>query len=102
VKPWRRDVRFTLFPMDPQKLYVNFGFWDVVRRREPFPPGHHNRLVEAKVEELGGIKSLYSDSYYDPETFWRLYNGPAYRALKQKYDPDGRAPDLYEKCVLKK
>jgi len=102
VKPWRRDVRFTLFPMDPQKLYVNFGFWDVVRRREPFPPGHHNRLVEAKVEELGGIKSLYSDSYYDPETFWRLYNGPVYRALKQKYDPDGRAPDLYEKCVLRK
>jgi len=102
VKPWRRDERFTLFPMDAERLYVNFGFWDVVRRREPFPAGHHNRLVEAKVEELGGIKSLYSDSYYDPETFWRLYNGPAYRTLKQKYDPAGRAPDLYEKCVLRK
>ncbi|MEJ5210064.1 MAG: FAD-binding oxidoreductase [Burkholderiales bacterium] len=101
VKPWRRDVRFTLFPMDPERLYVNFGFWDVVRRREPFAPGHHNRLIEEKVAELGGIKSLYSDSYYDPETFWRIYNRPAYEALKRKYDPAGRARDLYQKCVLK-
>lgn len=101
VKPWRDDVRFTLFPMRPGTLYVNFGFWDVVRRREPFPPGYHNRLIEEKVEALGGIKSLYSDSYYDPETFWRIYNRPAYEALKARYDPAGRTRDLYQKCVLK-
>jgi len=42
---------------------VNFGFWDVVRTREP-----HARM-------------------------------DAYEALKRKYDPDGRALGLYEKCV---
>jgi len=99
IRPQGR--RFTLYPMDPDTLYVNFGFWDVVRRRQPFPPGHHNRLVEAKVAELGGIKSLYSESYYDEATFWRIYDGAAYRALKAKYDPQGRLKDLYQKCVLR-
>jgi hypothetical protein len=28
-----------------------------------------------------------------------LYNGAAYQGLKQDYDPDGRLPDLYAKCV---
>jgi hypothetical protein len=87
--------------MDPDTLYLNFGFWDVVRRRQAFAPGQHNRLVEAKVAELGGIKSLYSDSYYEPDAFWRIYDGLAYRALKGKYDPEGRARDLYQKCVLR-
>jgi FAD/FMN-containing dehydrogenase len=101
VRPWRDDVQFTLFPMKPGQLYVNFGFWDVVRRRETFPAGHHNRLIENKVAELGGVKSLYSDSWYEPEAFWRIYNRPAYDALKQKYDPGHAAKDLYQKCVLK-
>jgi FAD/FMN-containing dehydrogenase len=101
VRARQPDVRFTLYPMKPDTLYVNFGFWDVVRRRKAFPPGHHNRLVEQKVAELGGIKSLYSDSYYEPEEFWRIYDGPAYQALKKKYDPEGDLKDLYQKCVLR-
>ncbi|MGQ9685733.1 MAG: FAD-binding oxidoreductase [Thiobacillaceae bacterium] len=99
IRPQGR--RFTLYPMDPGTVYVNFGFWDVVRRRQAFPPGHHNRLIELKVEELGGIKSLYSDSYYPEDEFWRIYDGAAYRALKAKYDPQGRLKDLYQKCVLR-
>lgn len=98
VRPYERDEQFTLFPMQDQ-LHVNFGFWDVVRRRHGFEAGHHNKLVENKVAELGGIKSLYSDSFYDEETFWRIYDGAAYRALKGKYDAQGRARNLYQKCV---
>jgi len=101
IRPYRADGQFTLFPMNPGQLYVNFGFWDVVRRKQAFPPGHHNQLIEKKVAELGGIKSLYSDSYYDPEAFWSIYNRPAYEALKQKYDSGHAAKDLYQKCVLK-
>jgi FAD/FMN-containing dehydrogenase len=101
VRARRRDVRFTLYPMEPDTLYVNFGFWDVVRRSKPFPPSHHNRLAERKVAELEGIKSLYSEAYYEPEEFWRIYDGPAYRSLKKKYDPHGDLEDLYQKCVLR-
>jgi FAD/FMN-containing dehydrogenase len=93
--------RFELYRMDPTKLYVNFGFWDVIQGREPRPEGHYNRLVENKVLELGGNKSLYSDSYFTPEQFWSVYNRAAYDVLKRKYDPQGRLKDLYRKCVLR-
>lgn len=93
---------FLLYPLEPGQLYVNFGFWDVVKRRRPFPPGYHNRLIEDKVQALGGIKSLYSESYFAEDEFWRIYNGEAYRRLKARYDPDGAFPDLYQKCVLRR
>jgi FAD/FMN-containing dehydrogenase len=92
--------QFTLYPMR-HDWYVNFGFWDVKRTRDAHPAGHFNRLIERKVVELGGIKSLYSDSYFPEDEFTRLYGGAGYRALKAKYDPDGAFPGLYAKCVLK-
>jgi FAD/FMN-containing dehydrogenase len=96
-----RADRFCLYPLRPGALYVNFGFWDVVRTSGEHSNGHFNRLVEHEVEALGGIKSLYSDSYYAPDRFWQTYGGEAYRALKARYDPDGNFPDLYSKCVLR-
>lgn len=92
---------FPLYPLRTDVLYVNFGFWDVVRRRQAFERGHHNRMIEDEVEELGGIKSLYSDSYFDRDAFWRIYGGAVYDALKAKYDPNGVLKTLYEKCVLR-
>jgi FAD/FMN-containing dehydrogenase len=92
--------RFTLYPMR-HDWYVNFGFWDVKRTRDAHPPGHFNRMIERKVTELGGIKSLYSDSFFAEEEFARLYGGDFFRQLKVKYDPGSAFPDLYAKCVLR-
>ena len=92
--------RFTLYPIQ-HDWYVNFGFWDVKRTRDAHAPGHFNRMIEEKVHELGGIKSLYSDSFFPERDFYKRYGGPAYDALKGKYDPSGAFPRLYEKCVLK-
>jgi FAD/FMN-containing dehydrogenase len=100
VRPYDRHARFDLYPMDPDTLYVNFGFWDVIRGRKRLPEGYYNRRVEQQVMALGGMKSLYSDSYFTPEEFWGMYNRPAYTLLKQKYDPRGFLKDLYKKCVL--
>ncbi|MBV8033087.1 MAG: FAD-binding oxidoreductase [Betaproteobacteria bacterium] len=91
---------FTLYPMRSD-WYVNFGFWDVKRTREAHPAGHFNRLIERKVAELGGIKSLYSDSFFPQEEFGRLYAGAAYARIKARYDASGAFPTLYEKCVLR-
>jgi FAD/FMN-containing dehydrogenase len=101
TRAYRADAQFDLYRLDPRKLYVNFGFWDVISGREPLPEGFYNRQVERKVGELGGMKSLYSDSFFTPEEFWQIYNRAAYDRLKQKYDPAGRLKDLYSKCVLK-
>ena len=100
IGPQPHSGRFSLYPVKSE-WYVNFGFWDVKRTREAHPAGHFNRLIEGKVAELGGIKSLYSDSYFGREEFARFYGGDSYKKLKAKYDPQGAFPMLYDKCVLR-
>jgi FAD/FMN-containing dehydrogenase len=95
----RGDQSWPLYPLQPHRAYVNFGFWGTV----PLPPGkvngHYNRLVEDLVTSLGGHKGLYSTSFYSQEDFWALYNGQAFTALKRDYDAAGRLAGLYDKCV---
>lgn len=99
IRPLKQNAGFSLYPMVPEKLYVNFGFWNVIKSREKMGPGHYNRLVEKKVRELGGMKSLYSEAYYPPEQFWDIYNKDEYFFLKSRYDPERKLMDLYAKCV---
>jgi FAD/FMN-containing dehydrogenase len=96
------DAEATLYPLPRGALSVNFGFWDTVSSRDARPAGFVNRRIEGKVREVGGIKSLYSDSYFTEDEFSSIYNGEVYRALKQRYDPDGTLGDLYAKCVLRR
>jgi FAD/FMN-containing dehydrogenase len=86
-----------LSPLPAGKLYVNFGFWDVIPTTHE--KGHFNRKIEQKTMDLGGAKGLYSTAWYDESTFWKIYDQPRYTQLKQTYDPDGLFPDLYAKCV---
>lgn len=97
--PLRATGDWPLYPLEPGKLYVNFGFWGLVPLPRGQFDGYYNRLIESSVHELDGHKSLYSTSYYGREQFWQLYNGDAYWPIKQEYDPDGRLLDLYDKCV---
>jgi FAD/FMN-containing dehydrogenase len=92
-------AEWSLYSLDPDRLYVNLGFWSTVDLEPGEEPSTHNRRVEAEVSRLGGFKSLYSTAFYSPAEFDRLYNGAAFAALKKRYDPHGRFPDLYAKCV---
>ncbi|MGV9793364.1 FAD-binding oxidoreductase [Gordonia sp. NPDC003422] len=92
ARPW------PLYPLQPHKTYVNVGFWSAVPVT-PGDPGHANKMIEHKVAELDGHKSLYSESFYSPEDFDELYGGEHYRLLKKRYDPRGRLLDLYAKAV---
>ncbi|MGH3436527.1 MAG: FAD-binding protein [Sciscionella sp.] len=95
----RSKQAWPLYPLQPETLYVNVGFWSTAALPPGAEDGHFNRMIERKVTELGGHKSLYSTSYYSEQEFAELYNGAAYQRLKKEYDPDGRLPDLYTKCV---
>jgi FAD/FMN-containing dehydrogenase len=101
IGPQADAGRFPLYPIE-RRWYVNFGFWDVVRRPESHERGHFNRMIEREVAALDGIKSLYSESFFPREEFDARYGGAAYAALKAKYDPQGAFPTLYEKCVLRR
>jgi FAD/FMN-containing dehydrogenase len=96
----RDDADWPLYPIAAQHTYVNVGFWSSV----PAGPeeGHTNRLIERRVSELDGHKSLYSDAYYTPDEFAELYGGETYKTVKKSYDPDSRLLDLYAKAVQRR
>ncbi|WP_018333471.1 FAD-binding oxidoreductase [Actinomycetospora chiangmaiensis] len=96
----RGDRTWPLYPLEPHRTYVNVGFWSDALLRPGMARDHHNRLIERKLMELEGHKSLYSTASYTQDEFDTLYGGAAYRDLKARYDPAGRLPDLYTKCVL--
>jgi FAD/FMN-containing dehydrogenase len=64
--------------------------------------GYTNKMIERKVGELDGHKSLYSDSFYALEEFEELYGGETYKTVKKAYDPDSRLLDLYAKAVQRR
>src|SRR3954453_21288526 len=93
ARPW------PLYPPRTGETHGDAAFWGTV----PIEPGHTdgdvNRAIENAVAEFDGHKSLYSDAYYDEESFWARYGGEAYPQLKERYDPQGRLLDLYAKAV---
>lgn len=95
----RGERSWPLYPMAPGQVYVNFGFWGMVGLPPGAGEGFYNRKIEDRVAGLGGHKGLYSTSYYTEDQFWQHYNGRAYGQLKREYDPEGRLPGLYRKCV---
>lgn len=92
--------RWPLYPIQPDLSYVNVGFWSSVPVGPS--PGYTNRMIETKITELDGHKSLYSDSYYSAEEFDDLYGGETYKTVKKTYDPDARLLDLYAKAVQRR
>lgn len=96
ARPW------PLYPLRPDRTYVNIGFWSAVPTVPGAVEGAANRAIEKTVTEFDGHKSLYSDSYYEPEEFAALYGGEHYSELKKRYDPDKRLLDLYSKAVQRK
>ena len=93
---------WTTYPLQPGELYVNVGFWGTVQVGPEAPQAPRNRAIEKKVHALGGHKSLYSEAFYDKETFDRLYRGDALAVVKDRFDPHHRLTSLYDKTVRKK
>lgn len=94
------NERFPLWDFQYNDLAFDFGFFS--SKVTPYDPkeGHYNRMVEKKLNEINGKKSLYSQSFFDRKTFEKLYYGKgAYLQLKRKYDPEDHFPKLFEKCV---
>lgn len=84
----------------PKSNFCNVGVYGIPGREYDFIPA--NERLERLLWERGGRKVHYSHSFYDEEVFYRdLYDGQRYRALREKYCPDGALPDVYSKIVTK-
>jgi FAD/FMN-containing dehydrogenase len=94
-----RGHTWPLYPLETEHVYVNVGFWGTVSIAPGDADGDINRRVEVAVADHFGHKSLYSDAYYDEQTFYDVYGGAAYEQVKDRYDPGQRLTGLYEKAV---
>ena len=80
---------------------MNFGVWG------PLPSGlsdqsafvHGNRLLEQKVQELGGKKWLYAHAYYTEDEFWAHYDRQSYDRVRAKYGAEW-LPTVYDKVKV--
>lgn len=92
VKP--ETLPTPLWKLNANDYYCDVGFYDrVISDKEE---GHYNKLVEQKLIEIGGIKSLFSKCFFSEDQFNEIY--PSLE-LKQEFDPQGIFPTLYQKVV---
>lgn len=56
-----------------------------------------HRMIEEKLRELGGIKTLISHNYYSRDEFWSIWNKRNYDQVKAITDPRNVFRDLYTK-----
>jgi FAD/FMN-containing dehydrogenase len=74
-----------LHPMEPDRSYVNIGFW--CAKPLDVTEGTTDPPVGEKVAALDGHKSAHSEP------------GELYQAVRKTYDPDSRLLDLYAEGI---
>lgn len=60
-------------------------------------PRNAHRMIEEKLAELGGIKTLIAHNYYPEDQFWTIWNKRNYDAVKAVTDPRNLFRDLFTK-----
>jgi FAD/FMN-containing dehydrogenase len=92
--PWLADSFYRDLPDD---LFVDFAIYGM---KQPPDGRNYYRLIEEKLFELGGMKTLISHNYYSEDEFWRTWNRPNYDRAKAIADPNNVFRDLYTKTCL--
>jgi FAD/FMN-containing dehydrogenase len=60
--------------------------------------GHNDyRVIEEKLLELGGLKTLISHNHFTEQEFWSVWNRANFDRVKARTDPEDLFRDLYEK-----
>jgi FAD/FMN-containing dehydrogenase len=77
----------------PDELFLDLAIYGMRQRGDK----NYHRLIEEKLRELGGIKTLISHNYYPEAEFWTIWNKPNYDAVKAIVDPKNLFRDVYTK-----
>lgn len=92
----------TNYPLKPNKLYLNVGSYSFIKRHPGQEKFDATRAIDDFTFKHQGLKMLYSSTFASKSKFDQVYNGTEYSKLKQKYDPKGLTPTLFEKAVQSK
>lgn len=77
----------------PDELFVDLAIYGMKQTGDT----NYHKLMEDKLRELGGVKTLISHNYYSRDEFWQTWNKRNYDAVKAITDPDNVFRDLYTK-----
>ncbi len=98
VVPYRRVHDYEWLADDfwkgmDDELMIDIAIYGMKQRGDT----NYYRLMEEKLIELGGIKTLISYNYYTKDEFWRIFNRENFEKVKAITDPDNILRDLYQK-----
>ncbi len=101
VCPVRNVSRQGTYPLCslPTDEIVDIGFYTKKRLGPSMSPHHYNKKLERELRKLKSMKALYSANSYSEKDFWKHYDKKRYFVVKNKYDPNGVFPDLYQKIT---
>jgi len=75
------------------ELLVDIAIYGMKQRGDT----NYYRLMEEKLQELNGAKTLISYNYYQEDEFWEIFHRENFEAVKAITDPDNIFRNLYEK-----
>jgi FAD/FMN-containing dehydrogenase len=75
------------------QLMIDIAIYGMQQRGET----NYYRLMEEKLREFNGVKTLISYNYYSEDEFWQIFNRPNCEKVKARTDPDNIFRTLYEK-----
>jgi len=75
------------------ELLIDIAIYGMKQRGQT----NYYRLMEEKLREVNGAKTLISYNYYGEDEFWEIFNRPNFEAVKAITDPDNIFRTLYEK-----
>lgn len=93
-----RETTSCCWPLTDGRLYCDFGIFGR-KLSGNYPQKYFNRILDEKMFQLEGGKCFYSDTYFSKEQYLQTINEDLYKTLKDRYDPNNRLPDLYEKAI---
>ena len=92
---------FTLYPLTPGRMYVNFGFWDVVTTREQRPRGLLQSADRAQGARARRNQVALLGLVFHRRRVLGDLQPSGVRGAQGKIRPAGVLGDLYAKTVLR-
>jgi FAD/FMN-containing dehydrogenase len=87
---WLRDE---FWQRIDDELLIDIAIYGMKQRGDT----NYYRLMEEKLKELNGIKTLISYNYYQEDEFWEIFHRKNFETVKAITDPNNIFRDLYQK-----
>jgi FAD/FMN-containing dehydrogenase len=102
--PYRRVRDYEWLSPDFYRGLDDVLFLDLAIYGMKQPQGSRNlyKVIEEKLLEIGGLKTLISHNFYSEADFWRTWNKDNYDRAKAIADPHNVFRDLYTKTCRQK